>query len=733
MTDRPIELVLSRLPNAKQNGSGWIVRCPAHDDRTPSLSISEGDDGRVLLHCHANCSTDAILKAVSLKSADLFRSNGEFGTNTRQPTIVVTYDYTDADGNLLFQTCRMKPKRFLQRHRCPGSRNGWTFTLGGRSEKAPWCSCSRIKPVLYRLPDVAKTNPDVWVFIVEGEKDVDRLAELGLVATTNPMGAGKWRDEYAEPLRDHRVAIIGDNDKSGHDHVRDNACSIYGKAKSIRTIDLPGIKPKGDVSDWLDAGGTAEALMKLMESAQEFQPSKDDITPSGPPPRSTFRLTEQGNAERFVKQHGENVRYCHPCKSWLVWDGKRWRQDDTAEVERLAKETVRSLFSEAQKASRPEKRQEIGQWALESQKLAKLTAMLNLARSEHGVPITPALLDADPWLLNVENGTINLKTGELREHRRDDLLTFLACSQFIPDAVCPLWDKFLARVFNGDTDLIRFVQRWHGMCLTADVREQCLPVYHGQGNNGKNVMLDTITGIMGDYAGEAPPDLLTVSRNREHPTEIADLRGRRLVVASETEEGAELRLQLVKRLTGNARLKARLMLMDYFEFDRTHKMILVTNNRPIIHENTEAAWRRIRLVPFNIVIPPEERDPMLIEKLRAEWPGILAWMVRGCLEWLQEGLTEPAAVTTATAGYRRAMDSVADFIADRCALGSTNRVSSKELYAAYEQWSDQPLSKRKFNDQLRDRGFELGDRSTGGLRFWKGVGLEHRRVCPRVT
>jgi len=280
---------------------------------------------------------------------------------------------------------------------------------------------------------------------------------------------------------------------------------------------------------------------------------------------------------------------------------------------------------------------------------------------------------------------------------------------------------------------MRFVQRWHGHCLSADIREQYLPIYHGEGNNGKSVLLDTISAVMGDYAGEAPPDLITVRKHPEHPTEIADLLGKRLVVASETERDAELRLQLIKRLTGNARLKARRMRQDYFEFARSHKMILVTNNRPAIKEDTEAAWRRLRLVPFDVIIPKEQRDPDLMRKLRSEWPGMLAWMVRGCVDWLREGLTEPDAVVVATEAYRGAANSLEAFLTECCTLGEGLVCRSSDLLAAYGEWCARqrriPLQGRALAAALKSKG--CAPTRLEGMRQWLGLALDRgTRMTP---
>lgn len=454
-----------------------------------------------------------------------------------------------------------------------------------------------------------------------------------------------------------------------------------------------------------------------------------DATPDGheqvyciPHQQIAQLTTDVGNAARLVSAYGSDLRYCHATGHWYKWDTKRWRCDLQGGIMRCAKNVALGILDEAKRCE-DDRRDRLLQWAMSSQKRDRINAMTALAQTD--LAIATDDMDADPWLFNCLNGTIDLRTGQLRPHDPADYITKLAPVEYDPDAPCPLFESFLQRTFDGDHDLIAFVQRWHGHSLTGDVREQYLPIYHGEGNNGKSVLLDTLCGIMGDYACEAPPNLVTLRKHDEHPTEIADLMGRRLVIASETEKDAELRVQLIKRLTGNARLKGRYMRQDYFEFARTHKMVLVTNNKPVIREDSEAVWRRLRLVPFRVVVPKHERDPKLLQKFRNEGPGILAWTVRGCLDWQREGLTEPVAVMHATEQYRGTASSLDEFISQRCELGAGLSCSSGDLLGAYEAWCTssrrRPLQARAFADALRDFGCER-DR-IGGDRAWLNIAL----------
>jgi putative DNA primase/helicase len=290
----------------------------------------------------------------------------------------------------------------------------------------------------------------------------------------------------------------------------------------------------------------------------------------------------------------------------------------------------------------------------------------------------------------------------------------------------------MRKIMDGHAEMIACLQRMAGYFLTGDISVQILPIFFGPGGNGKNVFLDTLMGIMGPHAAEAPDGLVTTRITDEHPTEIADLHGRRLVVASETEEGRKMRIGLVKKLTGNRYLKGRFMRQDYFQFERTHKTVLVTNNKPIVTETSNAVWRRLRLIPFTVTIPEEKQDKRLTEKLMDEWPGILAWAVRGCLDWQahQCDLALPAAVKDATTQYRSDSDAVGDFLQERCVVADDLKVSRSSLYQAFVEWAkgsgEEMLSGKAFASRMRSRGFNDSAWTTEHakrLRAWAGVAL----------
>jgi putative DNA primase/helicase len=435
--------------------------------------------------------------------------------------------------------------------------------------------------------------------------------------------------------------------------------------------------------------------------------------------------TDLGNGERLVARFGANIRYCWPWKKWLHFDRQRWKEDDTAAVRRLVKRTVRAILNEAATIDDDEKRKAHNQWWCTSEGKAKVEAMLSLAASENGIPILPDDMDRDRFLLNVKNGTIDLRIGKLRPHQREDLITRLAPVKFLPGDKCSTWLRVLNEIFAGDSGLIRFWKMLCGICLTGDVSNQILPVLYGAGANGKTTILTVLLEILGpDYAIVAPPGLLTVKAGERHPTELADLFNKRLVVDSETAEGAQFNENLVKQLTGGDKIRARRMREDFWEFDPTHKILMCTNHKPEIRETKNAIWRRVKLVPFNVTIPEDRQDANLPDRLRSEYPGILAWCVEGCLEWQELGLEVPTAVEDATKEYRRESDVIGEFLSSECTIDPSMpglRVRATPLYARYQKWAGaDAVNQRKFGKAMTERG--LKKQTNNGIEY-QGIGL----------
>jgi len=361
-------------------------------------------------------------------------------------------------------------------------------------------------------------------------------------------------------------------------------------------------------------------------------------------------------------------------------------------------------------------------WALRCQTHASTRNVLKDAACH--IQAQPDDFDADPYLLNCHNGTLNLHTGKLQPHQPADLLTKMANVSFDEGAQCPRWDRFLMEIFLGDDELIRFIQRALGYSLTGSVDEQVFILCYGKGANGKSTLIGLVEKMLGDYAMTAAPGLLVAKKYEAHPTELADLFRTRFVATSEVKTDARWDEERIKQLTGGDKIKARRMREDFWSFEPTHKIWLSANHRPATADNTLAFWRRVKMIPFNATFQGEQRDNSLLMTLMAEAPGVLAWMVRGCLDWQKNGLGSAAAVEVATNTYRQLSDEIQIFVDECCTKTATARIKARELYLAYvhyfEQRHERVQSETNFGQRIRDLGFEV--KKSGGM-FYLGLEL----------
>lgn len=442
------------------------------------------------------------------------------------------------------------------------------------------------------------------------------------------------------------------------------------------------------------------------------------------PAPETLPRTEIGLAERFVARHRHEARFCHPWGKWLTWDGRRWGVDDRARVRSMSKATVRSLLEEAARIEDEKQRRAHVAWALSCERKRCIDAMLGLAAAENGITIVPDEMDRDPWLLNCLNGTLDLRTGRLRPHDPGDILTKLCPVEYDAAAECPLWESTLER-FLPDPAIRRYIQRVAGYAITGAVRDHVLPIFYGTGANGKSTVLNTLIDLLGsDYAMKAAPDLLLSRDGNSHPTERASLFGKRLVVAIETEDGQRFNESLVKELTGGDQITARRMREDFWSFMPTHKIILATNHRPTVRGTDRGIWRRLKLIPFSVAIDDAAADTTMPERIRDELPGVLAWAVRGCMDWQRDGLAEPEEVASATRVYRQDEDVLGRFMDERCVISPGVRVQAAHLYGEYKGWAEESglgvMSLVKFGKSINERGFEKENERTVS---YLGIGL----------
>jgi putative DNA primase/helicase len=389
-------------------------------------------------------------------------------------------------------------------------------------------------------------------------------------------------------------------------------------------------------------------------------------------------FSDEALALRFADLHASDLRYVAAWGKWLIWDGARWKFDDTLEAYSLVRKVCRIAAGQCNKLKIAS--------ALASAKT--VAAAASLSRSDRRLAATVDQWDTDPLSLNAPGGVIDLLTGKLRAHRAADYMTKITAVASEQECPTPIWLAFLDRITDGDAELIAFLQRMAGYALTGTTKEHALFFLHGSGANGKTTFLNAITGIAGDYHTAAPIETFTASKQEHHPTDLAGLRGARLVTSVETEEGRRWAESKIKALTGGDKIAARFMRQDYFEFTPTFKLIIAGNHKPGLRSVDEAIRRRFHLVPFNVTIPPEQRDKSLGDRLRTEWPGILAWMIDGCLQWQERGLAPPETVTRATAAYLEAEDAMAAWL-DESGIRDPNAwETTKALFASWKAWAD---------------------------------------------
>jgi putative DNA primase/helicase len=760
----------------------WKSRCPAHGGRSRNLSIREEPDGTVLLHCHRvdesgrGCSAKEVVQAIGLQFRDLFpprlgtarprAPKGPKGPGKARPPKapkkpprlyptpekaiegisrhlgepVGCWPYHELHEGQRFEIMRIyrfdvgekddgrKEKEFRPVHADAG---GWA--LGDPPGKLP----------LYCLPELGGDEP---VYVLEGEKCANLGRGLGLVATTSAHGSkGAHKTDWT-PLAGRRVTIVADGDGEGKGYALAVGEILLGLSPpaEVRVLDLPGLGPKDDIEQWLERlpdswsdEDCRREIERLAQALPPWTPPPREVpdTPTGPG-KDGYNLTEWGNAQRLVRAHGDKLRYCHNRGLWLAWDGRRWEPDSKARIWSWTKDVIRQLGREAAEATDSELRERTLKWALASERKKIIQATMDLAWSEPGIGVVPSELDRDPWALNCPNGTVDLRTGELRPHRQEDLLSKLTLCDYDPDADCPRWKEALRVIFQEDDELIAYIRRALGYSLTADTSAQALFLCYGTGRNGKNTVLDTVRLILREYATVAAPRILLTAGSNDHPAMIADLMGARFVPTSEVDEGERLAESLVKRLTGDSHIKARFMHQNPFEFRITFKLWMAVNSKPEISGTDKGIWSRVRVIPFDAFIPPEKRVANLSEILiRDEGPGILNWLVQGCLDWQGAGLQEPARVLAAIEDYRSEQDVFGDYL-ERCcvvadgdeALVSRLRARTEDLYNRYVEWSKNmgeksPLTRRKFEIELTRRGFAISH--SGSVRYRMGIALSN--------
>lgn len=609
------------------------------------------------------------------------------------------WDYFDAAGHLIAIVYRYDPP-------------------GGKKEFRPWdVKRRKMAPPdprpLYNQPGMKDA---AQVVLVEGEKCAQALINAGVTATTAMHGANAPVDKTDWiPLKGKAVLIWPDRDKPGWEYAANAAQAVLDAgARSCHILYPPQEAAEGwDAADAIAEGfdvasflvhGPRMQIHAVAEDAESVVSSDESVWG-----------TEDALALAFTRRYHRDWRYVAAWGRWLVWDGQRWRNEDTL----AATDLIRSVCR--QTALRADDRKLAAKLASSG----TVGGVERLARADRRHAATTDEWDADPWLLNTPGGVVDLKTGRTRANDRADRMTKITTAT--PGGECPQWTAFLSNVTGGDADLQAYLQRMVGYCLTGVTSAHALFFLYGTGANGKSVFANVVSTILGDYATTASMDTFVETRGDRHPTDLAGLRGARFVTAIETEQGRRLNESKVKAITGGDKISARFMRQDFFEFFPQFKPVIVGNHKPAIRNIDEAMKRRMHMIPFTVTIPPERRDGRLTEKLLAERDGILAWAVAGCLAWQREGLNPPACVQDATQEYFESEDALGRWLDERCVRTANAKSLTSELFTDWKQWAEASGefigSQRRFSDLLITRGLEKW-RNSMGVRGFQGIGLK---------
>lgn len=753
-----------RVPNMAQRGREWRAPCPIHRGTDDNFAVN-AETG--LWCCHSQCGRGGSMfdLEMELTHAEFAVAANEVRRILGRPALRQVDREPDLKWGLLgysHQYLRERIEKVEQEHgwrhtaiypyffangklsyvkvRFLDKQNDKTFRQWAVSANGGWVTRKKARrdPLLYRLNTLGAAEE---IFIVNGEKAADRgAAELGVIATCAPDGEGKWWGEYTKALVGKRVRIVIDRDEKGEGHGKIVSEAVAPHVAEVKIIRLPGLPPKGDLWDWIEAGGTREQFQEIVAKTPVFQPAPACTTEAAPavPQPATYPLLRQlrndtGNADRLILLFGDSLRYCPPLKKWLVWDGRRWAVDHQGAARRLAKKAMLEYLTQAAEADDAD-HQRFAYSSLDARRIANTLTM-----AECELVITPDRLDTHPFLLNFLNGTIDLATGALTPHDPELFITKLVPYNYTPQAECPLFLAFIARIMGNHPDasepeldraerMVSYLQHALGYSLTGSTEEKAVFVPFGTGSNGKTTLLSTFLHLLEEYAVLLQADTLMVRQESNNTqADLADLRGARFVMTSETEEGQRLSQGKLKRITqGMGKIKAVRKYENPIEFPETHKLWMDTNSKPVIRAaDDQATFNRLHPIPFTVTIPVEEIDKSLPRKLLAEAEGILAWAVAGALAWRRNGLGKPPEVSAANDDWKAENDQLGRFIEDCCVMNASLGGRARALYTAYRSWAEDAgesaVTETMFGRRLRSRGFEKVDRKYGAV--YTGIAL----------
>ena len=637
---RPKEIIRC-FKNVSEAGTDkWTARCPNHEDGKNSLSISVGDDGRTLLFCHASCATADVLRAAGLKARDLFAdSNGSVGGKVKatkpKGKVVASYDYHDASGNLVYQAVRLEPKSFRQRR--PDGNDGWHWNMDG------------VDRVLYRLPELIQSDADAVIFVVEGEKDVDRLRELGCTATCNVGGAGKWRDEFGDNLRERHVVVLPDNDGAGRKHAKDVANSLSGVASCVKVVELPDLQPKGDVSDWLEAGSTIEQLMEIAASANEWVPTK-----------TATKKKASGFEHGLIKEVADRIEKTD-----------HFAQDEAGNIYRYNAGVYKSRGSEFIKRSVKRVLDELDLMRDWSTRLAE--SVVEFIRVD-----SPELWKKPADVVNLVNGLLRLSDRTLLPHTPKHLSATQLPVRYDPDATCPATDEFDSQVFPDDAVILS--HEIAACLINPQLKIQKALLFIGEGGNGKSRKLNQYKAFIGS------PNCAAVSLHDLEANRFATSRlfGKLANICPDLPSKHLSGTSRFKAITGGDEITAEFKFKTSFEFRCHAKLIFSANHPPQSDDASEAFFDRWLVVPFAgrfrgtaHEIPEAQLDAKLTapEELSGLLNHALAVMDRLASS---ARFSEPDSVEQAHREFYAATDPFAVWL-DQFTVDDPNAVASKEL------------------------------------------------------
>lgn len=709
MMARPIDHVLDKLAYmGPRNRHSFMCICPAHEDNKASLSVTEGDNGIVLINCFAGCDPSKVLKAVGLTMADLHANGNGAAGNGHGPQrsapkqsakIFATYDYVDANGDLLYQTVRYEPKDFRQRR--PDGKGDWIKNLDG------------VERIPYALPRLLASELEQWVFVVEGEKDCDRLNTLGLVATTNPMGAGKWQESYNGYLANRRVCILPDNDDPGRAHAQTIVDNLLPVAAKVCIVELSGLPPKGDVSDWLDRGGTAEQLLALADGALSDAPMIDLVN---------YPTHDAGNAQMVNLLYPGQFAYCSAL-GWLQHTGTHW-QGDHAEFG--VNQAITEMLITRRMAAVKAEREDVVKGTVPSE------PHKNNIKGMYRDLVVKSLgeFDSDPNVLNCANGVVDLRSGELVAHGPSNRFTYCVQTPYNPLADVTEWIAFLNDTVGDYGEIADWLQMAFGYSVSGLTREECLFYICGPTRSGKGTFTNAALTLLGQPLARGV-DFNTFTRAREDGQnfDLASLRTARLISASESGRYASLNEAVVKNITGNDPIIAAYKHRDQFTYTPQFK-IWMSSNHPVKGDvDDDAFWGRLRVIRFpNSHLDDEDKGLKWRMSGPNVLPGLLAWAIEGARRWYasRQGLITPVTVRAATKQQRAELDHVQQWL-DACTVKREEAiVTMGNLYQSYCDWCADmytPMATAILGRSLVAKGYEPTLKKDKGkvYRVYKGL------------